>query len=156
MSGYEFLTLLVSVGALLVSLASMRWTHKISKEQLEIERVTAQLSTRQLQVLEEEQKAKNMPKFQVTISKLGKSSCFYIVNIGEGSAYDVNFELIDCESSPLVSDYYEKFPHPEMKPQSRVKLLAAFHMQSPLKYQVRLSWKDEFGAQQEESFWITK
>lgn len=156
MSGYEILPLLVSVIAVVISTVSLVRTRKLAKEQLELERVTAELSRLQIQNLEEDRASKTKPNFNVTLSKLGNSSFFYISNTGAGTAYDVNFDLIDCDDSPLTGDFPEKFPHPEMKPNSRVKLMAAMHMGSPLKYQVKLSWKDVVGEPQEETFWVTK
>lgn len=156
MSGYEALSLFVSVIAVVISTVSLVRTRELAKEQIELERVTAELSKLQIQALQEDRKSKTKPKFNVTLSKLGKSSFFYISNTGEGAAYDVNFELIDCEDSPLTGDFPEKFPHPEMKTNSRVKLMAAMHMGSPLKYQVKLSWKNESEDQQSEIFWVTR
>lgn len=157
MNGYEIVSLCLSGGAILISLISMRWTHKISKEQLELERITAELSTRQLQALEDELKNKTTPKFQVTISKFGKDDFFYIVNIGEATAHDVNFEIIDCNYNPLISDdFHEKFPCPEMKSQSKIKLFAAFGLGSPSRYQVKISWENTSGDSQNEIFWVTR
>ncbi|WP_123420599.1 hypothetical protein [Gallaecimonas pentaromativorans] len=156
MSGYETLTLLVSVTAVIISTVSLVRTRKLAKEQLELERVTAELSRLQIQTLEEDRESRTKPKFNVTLSKLGKSSFFYISNTGEGTAYGVNFELIDCDDSPLTGDFSEKFPHPEMKPNSRVKLYAAMHMGSPLKYQVKISWKNAAGEYEDDIFWVTK
>jgi hypothetical protein len=156
MSIFETLTLLVSVLAVIISTISLVRTRQLAKEQLELERVTAELSRLQIQSLEEDRESKTKPKFNVTLSKLGKSSFFYISNTGEGTAYEVNFELVDCEDSPLTSDLSEKFPHPEMKPNSRVKLIAAMHLGSPSKYQVKLSWKNSSGESQSEIFWVTR
>lgn len=156
MSNFETLTLLVSVLAVIISTISLARTRKLAKEQLELERVTAELSRLQIQSLEEDRESKTKPKFNVTLSKLGKSSFFYISNTGEGTAYEVNFELVDCEDSPLKSDLSEKFPHPEMKPNSRVKLIAAMHLGSPSKYQVKLSWENFSGESQSEMFWVTR
>lgn len=156
MSAYEQLSLLVSVLAVIISTVSLVRTRKLAKEQLELERVTAELSKLQIQSIEEDRASKKKPKFNVTLSNLGKSSFFYISNTGQGSALDVNFELVDCDDNPLTGDFSEKFPHPEMKANSRVKLMAAIHMGSPLKYQVKLSWKNESGESQNEIFWVTR
>lgn len=156
MSGYETLTLLVSVIAVVISSVSLIRTRKLAKEQLELERVTAELSRLQIQTLEEDRESKTKPKFNVSLSKLGKSSFFYISNTSAGTAYDVDFELMDCDDSPLTGDFPEKFPHPEMKPNSRVKLIAAMHMGSPLKYQVKLTWKDAVGEAKDDIFWVTR
>lgn len=154
MNKYEVLSLLVSMLAVLISAVSLVRTRKIAKEQLELEKVTAELSGLQIESLNEEKSNKLKPNFNVTLSKLGTSYFFYISNTGQGSAYDVNFELIDCEDSPLTSDINEKFPHPEMKPNSCVELIAAIHMGSPLKYQIKLSWKNTEGDGFSETCWV--
>jgi len=156
MSKFEILSLLISALAVIISTMSLMRTRKLAKEQLELERVTAELSRLQIESLAEEKSNKTKPKFNVNLTKLGKSYNFYISNTGQGSAYNVNFELIGCEDSPLSShDLQDKFPHPEIKPNSRVKLLAAIHMGSPRKYQVKLTWENENGDKDEEIFWPT-
>ncbi len=155
MSKYEIISTLVSVLAIIVSTISLVRTRKLAKEQLELERVTAELSRLQIEGIEQEKAEKTKPNFNVTLSKLGKSYYFYITNTGQGTAYNVNFELVDCEDSPLTSDVSEKFPHPEMKLNSRVKLIAAIHMQSPLKYQAKVTWQDAERKNHDEIFWLT-
>lgn len=155
MNKYEVISTLVSVLAIIVSTISLIRTRKLAKEQIELEKVTAKLSELQIEGIEQEKAERNKPKFNVSLTKLGKSHYFYITNTGQGTAYDVNFELIDCDDSPLTNDVNHKFPHPEMKPKSRVKLIAALHLQSPLKYQAKVSWKDSENTSHEETFWVT-
>ena len=156
MSKFEIITTLVSLLAIIISSVSLVRTRKLAKEQLELEKVTAQLSQLQIENLAEEKANKNKPNFNVTLSKLGKSYYFYISNTGQGSAFNLNFELVDCEDSPLISsELSDKFPHPEMKNNSRIKLIAAIHMQSPTTYQVKLSWEDADNKQFEDVFWVS-
>ena len=155
MTEYEILTLLTSLLAIVVSLVSLIRTREITQEQLELERITAELSKDQLKNLEDENKAKNLPKFNVTIQRLGKNSFFYVSNTGEGTAYNLNLELIDCNDNPLY-DVQNKLPFPEMKANSRIKLNASFHLQSHLKYQVKLTWNDKEGVVKYEIFWVTR
>lgn len=156
MSKFEIITTLISLLAITISSVSLIRTRKIAKEQLELEKVTAKLSQLQIENLAEEKENKNKPNLNVTLSKLGKSYYFYITNTGQGSAYNVAFELIDCDDSPLISnDLADKFPHPIMKNNSRIRLIAAIHMQSPSKYQVKLSREDSEQNQNEEVFWVS-
>ena len=104
----------------------------------------------------EEKSDKTKPKFNVNLTKLGKSWNFYISNTGRGSAYNVDFELIECNDSPLLTnELQDMFPHQEMKPNSRIKLMAAIHMGSPRKYQVKLTWESADGKKYNEIFWPT-
>ncbi|GIU13769.1 hypothetical protein [Shewanella morhuae] len=156
MSKFEVLSLLISTLAAVISCISLVRTRKLAKEQLELERVTAELSRLQIESIAEEKSDKTKPKFNVNLTKLGKSYNFYISNTGQGSAYNVDFELIDCNDSPLSTrELQDMFPHQEIKPNSRIKLMAAIHMGSPRKYQVKLIWENVGGDKYEEIFWPT-
>ena len=156
MSKFEVLSLTISIIAAIISTISLVRTRELAKEQLELEKVTAELSRLQIESITEQKTDKTKPKFNVSLTKLGKTYNFYITNIGQGSAYNVNFDLIDCEDSPLfASELVDIFPYQEMKPSSRIKLLASLHMNSPSKYQSRISWEDENGNKHEEIFWTT-
>jgi hypothetical protein len=155
-SSYELLILLTSLLAVVVSFVSLVRTRKVALEQLALERVTAELSKMQMKNIKEENDAKNQPKFNVTIQRIGKSSHFYVSNTGQGTAYNVNFELVDCSDSPLTSDIKEKLPYSEMKHNSRFKLMAAIHLNSPYKYDVKLTWLDCDSNPQYENFCVTR
>jgi len=155
MSLFETLTLLISVLAIVVSTVSLVRTRKISEEQLKLERITAELSAHQIKEIEEQKSLKNKAGMNVRINKLGDVSEFVIANNGQGSAYDVDFELVDCDDNPLYDAQY-KLPHQVLKPRSVIKLRAAFHMSSDMKYQAKVSWRDEGGAMQDEIFWVSR
>ncbi|TCK08643.1 hypothetical protein [Marinobacterium mangrovicola] len=156
MSKFEILSLIISTLAAVISCVSLVRTRKLAKEQLELERVTAELSRLQIESIAEEKSDKTKPKFNVNLTKFGKSYNFYISNTGQGSAYNVDFELIDCNDSPLSThELQDMFPHQEMKPNSRIKLMAAIHMGSPRKYQVKLTWENADGEKYDETFWPT-
>lgn len=156
MTLYELLTLLASVIAIVISAVSLVRTRKLAAEQLELERITAELSKLQIKNIEEQEHLKTKPQLNVAITKLGNSSHFVVANTGKGSAYKVNLELVDCQENPLTSEILHILPYPEMKQNSRFKLLAAFHMSSPLKYQVKLTWQDSSGEKQSEIHWVSR
>lgn len=155
MSLFEILTLLISVLAIIVSAVSLVRTRKISEEQLRLERITAELSAYQIQEIEEQKVLKDKASMHVRINKLGDSSEFVVANNGQGSAYDVNFELIGCDDNPLYDAQY-KLPHPILKPRSVIKLKAAFYMGSSMKYQAKVTWRDAEGSVQDEIFWVSR
>lgn len=156
MSKFEMLSLIISILAVGISTISLVRTRKLAKEQLELERITAELSKLQIENIAEEKIIKTKPKFNVSLKKMGSSYNFYISNTGQGSAYNVNFELIDCENSPLfTSELLDMFPYQKMKPGSRIKLLASLSFNSPIKYQSKLSWEDENSNRYEEIFWTS-
>lgn len=155
MNKYEILTILISLLAVTVSVISLVRTRKTEQKQQEHQEIINKLSLLQIKNIEEENKAKTKPIFQVTLSKDVKDYFFYIENTGEGSAYDVNFELVDCPENPLVQDYTKKFPCTEMKPNSSKKLLVGFNSDSSLTYKVRLSWKNISGELCSKMFIVT-
>lgn len=143
MSFYEIISTGVSFLALVIAVLSWLKSNKLAKLQI--------------QEIEERNKLKNKPSLNIAISPCHRSNHFVIANRGEGSAFNVNLELIDCEDSPFASDFYEIMPHPELKPAQAVKLLAIIHANSPLKYQVKLTWNENSSNQIfEEIFWVSR
>lgn len=104
MTMYELLTLLASIVAVVISAVSLVRTRKLAAEQLELARVTAELSRLQIKEISEQDALKTKPQLNVAITKIGNSSNFIISNTGQGSAFDLNMELIDCQDSPLLND----------------------------------------------------
>ena len=97
------------------------------------------------------------PKLHVDLVKLGKNYFFVIANHGQGSAYDLNLELVDCPDSPLIQSQLDSiFSHPELRSESRIKLIAAIHLGSPITYLVRLTWKDSNGKSHTEDHHVTR
>ncbi|QYM67282.1 hypothetical protein K1X80_19990 [Pseudomonas sp. So3.2b] len=150
---YEDLTLLVSLLAIVISTVSLVRARRLGEEQLKLEKITAELSAYQIKEIEERALLKDRPAIKVRLSKLGNRSEFVVANAGQGSAYDINFELVDCSDSPLY-DAESKLPYPELRPSSTFKLGAAFHMGSPVQYQVKVTWRDSRGLQ-EDVFWVS-
>ncbi|QDT10526.1 hypothetical protein [Planctomycetes bacterium K23_9] len=151
----EFLTLAISLVSVIIAVTSLIRTRGIAAEQLKLEAITAKLAERQLSQIEEEAHDRTQAKLHVDLTKLGKNWKFLIANRGEGSAFNLRLELIDCADSPLSqSEVSEKFPYPELKTQSRIKLIAGIHMQSPRTYQVRLTWEDSRDVEHVEDFHV--
>lgn len=162
MTLHELLTLITSIVALAISATSLIRSRKLAEdqsklaaEQLALERITAELSRLQIKNISEQDALRTKPRLNVAITKMSDSSHFVIANTGQGSAFELNLELLDCTDNPII-DAAEKLPYPEMKPSSRVKLLAAMHMGSPSTYQVKLTWKEMSGEQKEEIFWVSR
>lgn len=156
MTLYELLTLLASIVAIVISAVSLVRTRKLAAEQFELEKITAELSRLQIKGIEEQESQKTQPHLNVAITRLGNSTHFIISNTGKGIAYKVNLELVDCEDNPLTGQVDHVLPYAEMRPASRIKLLAGMHMGSPLKYQVRLIWQDSSGKEFSEIHWVSR
>ncbi|WP_103894669.1 hypothetical protein [Pseudomonas sp. NFACC36] len=154
MNFYESLTLLVSCLAIIISTVSLVRTRKISEEQLKLERVTAELSAYQIKEIEEQNSLKDKPVINVRLNRMGDNSELVIANTGQGFAYDIDVELVNCSENPLYDAQY-KLPCPELRPRSTVKLGASFYMASPMQYEVRVTWRDALGLQSD-TFWVSR
>lgn len=147
----------ISIIAVIISTVALIRSRKVAQEQLRLEKITAELSKKQLELLQAEEDSKAKPKLNVTIQQLGQSHCFYITNRGNITIYNVNFELMDLHSrnNPLM-DAQEKLPHKELRAENALKLRATFCLGSPLTYVAKLSSQDEHGNSFEERFYPTR
>ena len=73
MSKFEVLSLTISIIAAIISTISLVRTRELAKEQLELEKVTAELSRLQIESITEQKTDKTKPKFNVSLTKLGKT-----------------------------------------------------------------------------------
>ena len=77
----------------------------------------------------------------VSLLKVDQAYFFDINNVGNQSAYQISFKLIDCEHSPLsATELSERFPISRLKPNKPVTLTADIDLTSPFEYQVELNW----------------
>lgn len=159
MSYVDFLTLAISLVSVVLSLISMYRTQQLAKEQMklaeeqiELERVTAELSKKQIKQIENDDQQRHRPNLHVILNRVGRNYYFLVTNLGDGSAYGLNFELVDCNESPIVDGELGRFPLKELKSQGSVKIRASIHLGSPLSYNVRLSWKERDDSAKVENF----
>lgn len=157
MNLYEFLSLSVSLVAGVVSIVSLVWTHRLSAEQLKLARTTEELSKLQIKDFQEQQLLRKKPQLNVAITRMDNATYFIVTNTGQGSAFDVNFALMECADNPLsMSDVSRKLPYPELASNSRIKLLAAMHLNSPPTYQAKLTWREESGEECAKTVWVSR
>ena len=146
MTRFELLYLLTTLLSVVVATVALLRTRRL-------DRITAELAAKQLELLNRADRERNQATLVAELVREGQQKfAFYISNPGDAMAHDVNFELLDCEASPLVKgDYEQKIPAPSIAPGGRIRLVAALHLSSPLTYQARVSWRnpDQTTASQE-------
>jgi hypothetical protein len=150
---YEILSTLVSCIAAFISLVVWGGQRKLQREANDLQRVTAKLAEKQLEMIHREEKGKNTARLTLSLIKDGKSYRFRISNIGEVDALNVDFELLpdDPDKSPLIkSEIKEKLPAKRLSPGTSVSLIAALHMSSPTAYSAKLRWSNPDGSTSEE------
>lgn len=149
MTRYEILALGISLISAFIAIVSLVRTRKLEK-------IMAELAQKQISQLDDAKRDKTLPKLHVEFSNIGTSYRFHIINRGEGIAYNVNIEMIDCPKSPLLqNDLDEKFPFLALHPGVSINLVAAIHAQSPEKYHARLTWIDSEGREHVEDRHVT-
>ena len=145
MTRYEILTLLISLLAIIVAVVSLVRTRKIQDKQLEFQKIAADLSTKQLEIIQKEEAA----RINVRLEKFGSGYKFIITNVGKAVAKDIHFSLDGrAGDNPLIpSEYAEKIPIPALHPGNSATLHASLHMQSAMRYTVCVRWKNPDGRQ---------
>lgn len=126
---------------------------RIEKEQARLNKVQEELAAKQLEQLSRLERERNQATVVPEIvNEGGHKYAFHITNVSGVPARDVNFELIECERSPLLrGDYDEKLPAACLAPGGRIRLIAAITMGSPRVFRGKVSWRnlDDTTAQQE-------
>ncbi len=149
MTFYQVFILLIAIIAAVISLVSLVRTRKTQAEQIELQRATAALAKKQLEMLVREESELNKARIDVSIEEYRNAHRFVLTNIGQAPAKNVAFSIEPRKhgSSPLViSDYEEKIPIPSLSPGAEVGVLAAFSMGSATAFNVKVSWDNPDGT----------
>lgn len=93
MTLFESLTLSISLVAVVISVVSLVRTRRTASQQLELEKITADLSAKQLQFLEAEEKMLSKAQIDAELEEYGTDYKLIITNVGGSVAYDVLFVI---------------------------------------------------------------
>lgn len=154
MTLYEYFTLLISLLAIVISALSLIRTRRTASQQLELEKITAELSAKQLKFLKAEESEHSKAKIEVELEGYGSDYNLIVTNVGGAVARDVSF-VIEGESPVLDGEYKEKFPIRELRPGKSVSLCAALSMGSPSQYNVLVHWKNPDDSEEQDEILIT-
>jgi len=150
MSNYETLSILISVLAVSVSFIALYRSRKTHSEFLELEKIHAELSRKQLEEFDEKEALKVKTQLSVQLIFDGENYRFYISNQGNSSATDIWFRMEQGgEYNPLLqNEYKEKIPFPCLNSGEEFTLLASIPINvSQQVYPVAMRWKNEDGTQ---------
>ena len=154
MTTYEIVSLIVSLVAVVIALVSLVRTRKVASQQIELERVTAELSAKQLDILNAEEKSLSKAQIDVELEGFDSDYHFIITNVGGAEARNVTFK-IEGEENPLIeSEYQDKIPIPSLRPGKSIQLIAALDIGSSSKYNAVVSWQDPDGSAQHDEFFL--
>ena len=158
MSYYEVLSTLLACIAVVMSLAAWTGQRRLQREANDLQRATAELAKKQLEILVREEKGKNSARLSLSLVRDGKSFRLVLRNASEVDAAEVEMAplLQRPEDNPIIaSDYAAKFPVPKLSPGAEVRLLAAIHLGSPSAFNFRVSWKNPDGQKVDEECFVS-
>ena len=154
MSNFEALTLILSCVAVIVSLAVWNGQRKLQREANDLQRVTAELSRKQLQLIKEQEQS----KFALSLTKDGKGYKLVLANKGEADALAVDLRPIGTtiENNYLIaSEMEEKLPIKRLRSGEEVRFLAAVSMGTPIVSEFHVSWHNADGTTGMEDFSVS-
>lgn len=158
MSHYELLGIAISCIAALISLVVWSGQRKLTRESNDLQRATAELAKKQLELLLREEKGKNTARVALSLLKESRTSYkFHVKNVSEVEATDVEFRVLvkDPSDDPIVeSDYKSKFPLKRLTPGEEITTHAAIYISSSGAYNAVLRWKNPDGSQSEDETFV--
>jgi hypothetical protein len=143
MIDYELLSLLASVLALVIAALSLHRTSALSKKQLALEEISARLSARQLEQMEQEDNARGKARIDVAFIKDASTYRLRISNVGAAEARNVSLAYHGPGSLLIASECAEKFPIKSLRPGKHVELFADPEENS---YKFVLDWLNPDGT----------
>ena len=145
MSKYEILSILVSILAVVVALVSLARTRKLNEKQVELQKITAELSKKQLELIQESEIALSVAQVDVELEGYGSDYQFIISNVGGAEAKNVDFVLNGDDSTLIKSEFKRKIPIHALRPGKSVELSASIFKGSPRSFNINVSWENPNG-----------
>ena len=153
MTTTETITSLISLLAVLVSLIALFRSRQNHAQLLELEKVHAELSRRQIDEIEERKREALKAKLTVRLEKADTDYKFIITNQGQSTASNIYFGIEQGnEHNPLVrGDFEQKIPFPALAPNESYHLLAHIPLNiRQLTYEISIRWNNPDGTQKRE------
>jgi thioesterase domain-containing protein len=155
----EIITALISLLAVSVSLVALRRSRQNNAQLLELEKVHAELSRRQIDEIEERKREALKAKLTVRLEKADTDYRFVITNQGQSTASNIYFGIEQGnEHNPLVrGDFEQKIPFPALAPNESYHLLAHIPIDiRQLTYEISIRWNNPDGTQGREIQSVTR
>jgi len=147
----EIISTSISLLAVVVSVVALLRSRRNHAQLLELERVHADLSQRQIEEMEERKREALKAKLVVRLDKDDQGYKFVITNKGQSTASNIYFALErDNEHNPLVpEDFDHKNPFPALAPNEHYHLLARIPREDcQLTYEISLRWNNQDDTQE--------
>ena len=145
MTIYEILTLLISILAAIVSTVSLVRTRKIAAQQIELEKVTAALSKKQLEKIIESEEEASTAFIEVSLHSYGTNNQLVITNTGGAEAKNISIKILGDYDPTEKGDFESKIPIKSLRPGNSVSLLAASEYGTPSSFDIEVTWENPDG-----------
>ena len=158
MTKFELLSTLLSCIAAVVSLVVWSGQRKLQRESNELQRITAELSRKQLTLLKEQEQSKLVAKLALSLVQDGKNYRLILRNTSDAEALGVDLRPVNPsleESCLIPSEHASKFPVQRLRPGEEVRLIAALAISSPLVHEFAVAWKNADGSTTMEDFRVS-
>jgi hypothetical protein len=155
MSDFEVLSILVACIALVISLVTFNGQRRLQREANELQKTTAALSKRQLELIDEQERVKTEAKLSVSLSEDGRGHKLVIRSLGPADATDVEIQSLGTtpEDVLLVKQEVDaKFPVRRLRPSEEIRMIAAVYLGSPLVFKLLLKWRNGDGSPCQEEY----
>jgi len=132
MTNYEKWILGFTIITAIIAFVSLYRTRKITRIQIDLEKISAQLSKKQIERMEAQEEAAT--RAYVDVEFVGDK--IYITNTGGAKARNVQFDVKDATKPYPENQHRDMFPISNLSPGKNVTLIAAISAGHPLKYSV--------------------
>ena len=154
MTTFEVLNLLISSIAIIIAVVSLIRTRKVETKNTELAQITANLSAKQLQQIEQEEQDNTKAKIDVDLVSDNNESHFIIKNIGGAEATNVFFGVEGC-GALIPSEHNSKIPVTILRPGKSIKLIAALTDDTPQKFKALFHWNNPDGSHEKDEIEIS-
>jgi len=142
MTRYEILTLLVSAVAVIISTVSLVRTRKIAAQQLDLEKITADLSKKQLEKIIESEEEAEKASIELELLSLGVKNELQIINSGMAEAKNVSIKVLGDYDPTVENDFKRKIPIKSLLSGKSVSLIAVRGFRTPPNFDVEVTWEN--------------
>ena len=159
MSDYEALSLIAACLALAISLVTVHAQRKLQREANELQRATAELSRKQLELIVRSEQEGQLARISLNLKSNSPGYRLQIHSLGPADAHEIE---VSCPSTSiettLVSEQeiQDKCPISRLRPAETASLIAAVYLASPPTYKVNVRWRNGQGRQFEEEYVVSQ
>jgi hypothetical protein len=146
MTSFEFYSLFISILAVVAYAVALIRTRILSKKQIELEQVTADLSQKHLQQIREAELEKTKAHIDLELINNGPNNQYlYIKNTGQSEAKNVKIKLLGENFPFFEREFTERIPIKILKSGKQVGLWFSDEIKPIYSYDFEVSWVNPDG-----------